>query len=89
MKHEAITVLTGQCINLLFITCRTQSSDYECLSFTARKQGRAVSTWQHTGTNSNWAHSTRIAAIDTWLTVENLRANDFGFEIEHHVTNVG
>ena len=72
MKHKAIAVLTCQRINLLLITCRTQSSEYERLSFTARKQGRAVSTWQHTGTNSDWTHGACVTTIDTWLTVENL-----------------
>jgi len=89
MQHEAIRVLTHQCIDLLFIACSTQSCDNQCLRFTTGKQCRTMSTRQDAGTDSDRTHGTCVATIDTRFAIKDLRTNDFCFQIEQDVADFG
>ena len=87
MEHEAIAVLTFECINDLLVAGSAQSSNHQSLGLTAGKQGRAVSTWQYAIANFNRTHCACIATINPWLTIQNLATHNLRFDIKQNIAN--
>ena len=54
------------------------------MGLTAGKQRRTVRARQHAGTNCYRAHRTCIASIDARFAVQDLRADDLGFNIAEY-----
>ena len=87
MKHEAVTVLTGQCIDFLFVARGAECGHHQRLRLTTGEQGRTVGARQYAATNRNRTNSARIATIDTWLAIKNLRANNLRLQTKHDVAD--
>ena len=87
VHQETVTVLTHERINDLLVLLSAECRDDKRLCLTARKQRATVHTWQYTQTDFDWANSASVTTIDTWLSAQNLTADDFGFEIEQNVVD--
>src|SRR5476649_2887398 len=87
MQHERIGELAHQCIDLLAVTGSTQGRHHQRLRFAAREQSGTVGAWQHAGTDRDRTHGARVAAVDAWLAVQDLRTDDFRFDVEQDVVH--
>ena len=74
-----------QRVDDLLVAPGTQRGDHQRLGFAAGEQRRAVGARQHAGADGDRAHGARVAAVDARLAVQNLAADDFGFEVAQFV----
>ena len=89
MQHEGVGELAHQGVDLLAVARGAERGNHQRLGFAAGKQRRAVSAWQHAGTDRDRAHGAGIATVDTGLAFEDLRTHDLRFQIEHDVADIG
>ena len=81
MQHESIGEFALQRVDALLVPRGTQRRDGQCLRFTSSKQHGAVRTRQYAGADRYWTHGTGVATVDAWLAVQDLGADDLGFDI--------
>ena len=81
MQHEAVGVFTGKRVNNLLVARSTQSRYGKGLGFATGKQGGAVCTRQYAGLDIQRTDGAGIATVDTRLTIQNLGADNVGFQM--------
>src|SRR5476649_970313 len=89
MQHEGVGELAHQRVDLLAVAGGAQRGHDQRLGFAAREQRGTVGAWQDRGADSDRAHGAGVAAVDAWLAVEDLGADDFRFDIEQDVVHFG
>ena len=82
VEHEALVRFFAEAVDDLFVLLRAERRDDECLRFAAGEERRAVRTRQQPLTDFDRADRTGVAAVDAGFAVEDLRANELGFEFE-------
>ena len=81
MQHEAVGVFTGKRVNNLLVAGSTQSRYGEGLGFATGKKGRTMCTRQYAGLDIQRTDGAGIATVDTRLTIQNLGADNVGFQM--------
>src|SRR6185436_17979929 len=81
MQHKPFAIFPLQGVDDLFIAGGAQRGDSQGLSLTTREQCRTVRSGKYACPDRYWAHGARIAAVDARFAVQNLAADDLGFNI--------
>src|SRR5207253_2772349 len=80
VQHEGVFFLAFQGVQQLCVTGGTQSRDYQSLGFTTGEQCRTVGLRQNTDFDVQRTYSAGVAAVDTWLAVNDVFANGAVFD---------
>ena len=84
VKQELLLVGARQRVDVLLILAGTERGNHHRLCFAAGEQRRAVGARQHADFGDDLAHGLGIAAVDALAGVENVPANDLGFQFLEH-----
>ncbi len=84
VQQELLFVGARQRVDVLLVFAGAQRGHHHGLGFTAGEQRRAVGARQHADFGDDLAHGLGIAAVDALAGVENVPANDLGFQFLEH-----
>ncbi|MNB93696.1 hypothetical protein D3C75_408330 [compost metagenome] len=76
VEQEAVSAIAHQFVDVLRVTCSTQSRGNQRLSFATGEQCRTVSTWQNASTHIQTTDHVFFTAIDTRLACQNAATNN-------------
>ena len=88
MQHESIAVLAVERIDDLGVPIGAQRSHDDCLSLTARKRRRTVSSRQEPGANVDGANGLGVAPVNSGLTGKDSFPNKPAFQAAKLGANV-
>ena len=84
VQQERFLVGSRQRVDVLLVLAGAERGHHHRLGFAAGEQRRAVGAGQHADFGDDVAHRLGIAAVDPLAGVENVPANDLGFELLEH-----
>ena len=84
VQQERLLVGALQRVDALLVLAGAERGDDQRLGFTAGEQRRAVGARQHADFGDDRAHGLEVAAVDALAGVEDVPANDLGFELLEH-----
>ncbi|MNZ73496.1 hypothetical protein D3C78_919070 [compost metagenome] len=87
MEQEAVGLLAHQLIQVLRITCGTQSCSNQSLSFTTGEQCGTVGTRQYAGAHVQATDHVFFTAVDTRLATQHAATNDVFLNAAQDVLN--
>ena len=87
MQQEVFFVRPVQCVDPLLVLTGPQRGNHQCLRLASRKKRGAVGAGQHAGLGHDLPNRTDIASIDALSGVEDVPADDLGFEFLEHAAN--
>ncbi len=87
VQQELLLVGARQRVDVLLVLAGAERGHHHRLGFTAGEQRRAMGARQHADFGDNLAHRLGIAAIDALAGVEDVPANDLGFQFLEHAGN--
>ena len=85
VQQERLLVRARQRVDVLLVFAGAERGDDQRLRFTAGEQRRAVGARQHADFGDDLAHGLGVAAVDALAGVEDVPANDLGFQFLEHV----
>ena len=88
MQQERFLVRSRQRVDILLVFAGAERGDDQRLRLAAGEQRRAVGARQHAGLGHDVAHGFQIAPIDAFAGVEDVPADDLGFQFLEHVGHV-
>src|SRR3954468_8352547 len=87
VQQERLFVRSRQRVDILLVLAGAERGHDHRLGLAAGEQRRAVGAGQHADLGDNVAHGLAIAAVDALAGVEDVPANDFGFELLEHAAD--
>ena len=87
MQKECFLVSALQRIDELFVFGSAQGRDHQSLRLAAGEQRRTVGPRQYADFRHDLAHGFHVAAVDALAGIEDVPANDLGFEFLEHAGN--
>ena len=84
MQQERLFVRSRQRVDVLLVLAGAERGHDHRLGFAAGEQRRAVGARQHADFGDDVAHGLGVAAVDALAGVEDVPANDLGFEFLEH-----
>ena len=87
MQQEGFLVGALQRVDPLLVLAGAERRDHERLGFAAGEQRRTVGARQDADFAHDRTHGLEVAAVDALAGVENVPANDLGFEFLEHAGN--
>lgn len=87
MHHECIAVFSHQRIDFLIVAGSSQCGDDKRLRFAPCKKRGTVCPRQNACTNRDRTNCTGIASINTRFSIQNLRTDNAGFQIEKNIAD--
>ena len=84
MQQERLFVRSRQRVDVLLVLAGAERGHDHRLGFTAGEQRRAVGARQHADFGDDVAHGLGVAAVDALAGVEDVPANDLGFQFLEH-----
>ena len=87
MQQERLLVGSLQGVDKLFVLGSAEGGDHQSLGLTAGEQCRAVGSRQHADFRLDLPDSFHVTAVNAFAGVEDVPANDLGFELLEHAGN--
>ncbi|CUT16300.1 hypothetical protein BF49_7380 [Bradyrhizobium sp.] len=87
VQQERLFVRSRQRVDVLLVLAGAERGHDQSLGLAAGEQRRAVGARQHADFGDDVAHGLGIAAVDALAGVENVPANDLGFELLEHAAD--
>ncbi len=87
MQQERLFVGSRQCVDVLFVLAGAERGHHHRLGFAAGKQRRAMSAGQYANFRDDVADGLGIAAVDALAGIEDVPANDLGFQLLEHASD--
>ena len=84
VQQERLFVRSRQRVDVLLVLAGAERGHDHRLGFTAGEQRRAVGARQHADFGDDVAHGLDVAAVDALAGVENVPADDLGFQFLEH-----
>ena len=84
VQQERLFIRSRQRVDVLLVLAGTERGHDQRLGLAAGEQRRAVGARQHADFGDDVAHRLGVAAVDALAGVENVPANDLGFEFLEH-----
>ena len=84
MQQERLLIRSRQRVDVLLILAGAERGHDHRLGFAAGEQRRAVGARQHADFGDDVAHGLDVAAVDALAGVENVPADDLGFQFLEH-----
>ncbi len=85
VQQERLFIRSRQRIDVLLILAGTESGHHQALRLAAGEQCRAVGARQHADLADDVAHRLGVAAVDALAGVQDVPADDLGFQLLEHV----
>ena len=82
VQHEAVVRFFAETVDDLFVLLRAERRKHEGLRFAAGEEGGAMGTRKHALADFDRADRAGVAAVDAGFAVEDVGANELGFEFE-------
>src|SRR5690242_7571431 len=87
VQKEGFLVGPRQRIDVLLVLTGTERCHHERLSLAAGEQRRAMGARQYADLDHDVADRSGVAAVDPLASIENVPANDLGFQLLEHAGN--
>ena len=87
VQQEVLFVRPVQCVDPLLVLAGAERGDHQRLRLAAREQRGAVGARQHADLGHDLPHGADIAAVDALAGVEDVPADDLGFEFLEHAAD--
>ena len=84
VQQELLFVGSRQRVDVLLVLAGAERGHHHRLGFAAGEQRRAVGAGQHADFGDDVAHGLDVAAVDALAGVEDVPANDLGFQFLEH-----
>src|SRR5580698_3371157 len=84
VQQERLFIRSRQRVDVLLVLAGAERGHDHRLGLAAGEQRRAVGTWQDAGFGDDVADGLDVAAVDALAGVENVPADDLGFELLEH-----
>ena len=84
VQEEGLFVRSVQRVDPLLVLAGAERGDHQGLSLAAREQRRAVGARQHADLGDDLAHGPDVASVDALAGIEDVPADDLGFDFLEH-----